>query len=55
MDMLYEVAIYVVGFLYLSMYISSITEVFLNINKYVNWSLPFIIYAMPLMLIKLKY
>lgn len=49
MDNLYEITIYIVGFLYLAMYISSIADVFLNISRYENWKLPFIIYAMPLM------
>lgn len=51
MDTLYEISIYIVGFLYLALYISSILDVIFNIEQYVNWELPFVIYAVPLMVI----
>jgi hypothetical protein len=54
LDNLYELAIYIVGFLYLALYISGIADVFLNIKKYTDWKLPFVIYAMPLMVITFR-
>lgn len=51
MDNLYAIAIYMVGFLYTGMYTSSAVEIFQNIGKYENDDLPFIIYAMPIMII----
>ena len=49
LDSLYEITICIVGFLYLGIFISSIADVFLNMNQFANRNIPFIIYAMPLM------
>lgn len=49
LDSLYEITIFIVGFLYLGIFISSIADVFLNMNQFANRNIPFIIYAMPLM------
>lgn len=51
MDKLYEIAVCIVGFLYMALYISGFADVFLNINRYEYGNLPFIICAMPLMVI----
>ena len=51
LDKPYKAAIFIVGFLYLSIYISSLVDVFMNIEKYYDWNLPFITYTVPLMII----
>ena len=49
LDSFYEIAIYIVGFLFMTLYISSIIDFFLYAYGDENLKFPFIVYAVPLM------
>ncbi|HHV09332.1 MAG TPA: hypothetical protein GXX75_03510 [Clostridiales bacterium] len=50
MDRIYEVAIWIVGILYLGIYVSDIVDTVV-LGQYGDWKFPFVVYAMPLMII----
>lgn len=54
LDHIYEAAICIVGFVYTGIYISGLADSLTSTRQYNEWKLPFVIYAMPLMVITFK-
>lgn len=54
LDGFYEISIYIVGGLYIAIYLSSIIDMFMLMESNVNWKAPFVVYMMPLMVITFR-
>ncbi len=49
LDGFYETSIYIVGSLYIALFLSSVIDMLMFLESYNNWKVSFVIYAMPLM------
>lgn len=54
LDILYEISIYSVGFLYLAMYVSGLIDTFSSLGQNSNLKLPYIVTSAPIMVITFR-